>query len=659
MTIGATGRHAPGGAEAPDPAAAEQPDDRLDHAALLVQIGELYDAEAEVTDLLAEKPDDVGALDLVAKIKHMRGELTEALATWAQVHARLPQQGMAQARLGTILQLAKESAKGGTGEFVPLGANTLWRKPAVTLELEGVFRLFLARQPDEARSRCDHLAAKYRSRDADLFKLSVLAKSWIAELTGDFPAARAVLEELGKERGFDQDTDRLSALARLYEQDGTPELLSKAVNIYRFFAREGERVSVLGHLASLSRRLGRGAEAAAWESRFLDLFRRRMHRPTFAAAIRVAARRYVPLAKLVHVRFPDTAEPERPTQRQRAIALALRGDERGAGELLDGRREVLDLKYRADLRFLEGDTDGAVALYLESLEADPGDARIAGWLLGQQTSEPHPGIEAWFARPDAGRRAVALLESELRESPLRPSLWRQLEALHRILGHADEAERCTARAAALDEALARRSAPVGRVLAAAVYHFGGRAHGIVHEVWAARRPVSPGRGGFLDEVLGNLTPEMSQSARNTFLSVREYARAKWPHRTEAILDYDYAFKVTKDDEPSGGLSAGLPSALAFLSVFLDRPVPQDVACSGELVSDSHDVLVVKPIGEPDQKVRGAYNRDLRRVILPEGNRRELEASALVPAAVCGEIVRTVRDLDDAVVLVFGEDVFVR
>ena len=199
---------------------------------------------------------------------------------------------------------------------------------------------------------------------------------------------------------------------------------------------------------------------------------------------------------------------------------------------------------------------------------------------------------------------------------------------------------------------------MGRVLADSVYHFVGRAKGLIHEIWAARRPAAAGRGGFLEEILGNLTPEFSQAVRNTFLSVREFARAKWPHQTRDILDYSYTYKVTKEDEPSGGLSAGLPTALAFLSVFLNRPVPQDVASSGVLIADSHDVQVLRAVGEPEYKVRGAYNRNLRKVILPEANRRELEDNASVPRAICAEIVLFASTLDEAVMLTFGEDIWI-
>jgi ATP-dependent Lon protease len=150
---------------------------------------------------------------------------------------------------------------------------------------------------------------------------------------------------------------------------------------------------------------------------------------------------------------------------------------------------------------------------------------------------------------------------------------------------------------------------------------------------------------------------MESAVRNTFVSVREYALAKFPQQTAGLFEHAYAYKVTKEDEPSGGLSAGLPTALAFLSVFLDRPLPQDVASSGVLIADAHDVLVVRPVGEPEYKVRGAYNRNLRALLLPEGNREELRRTPQVPAPIVDEICRFVGDLDRAVSLVFGEEVW--
>ena len=632
-------------------------DEPLRYATVLTEIGELYDAELAVADVLEREPENLSALDLLAKIKHMRGELSAAIGCWARVHAGTHPGEAALMRLSSLLQLAREEKS--NANFVVVGPYQLWRKPAAHLELEEVFRLFLARRPEEAQERASELARKYAGKDADLYKLAVLAQAWIAEMSGDWDGARRILEDLGSERGFETDDDRILALARVYEQIGTPELLEKAVHIYRHCEEKLDGISILGHLALLYRRLGRPDDAAGYEKRFLSLFRRRMHRPSFADVVAAAARRYVPLSKLVSLRFPEKEPPETPTPRERAIARALCGDREGAEQLLSAGSEPLDRKYSADLAELRGDEETAERLYLESFEADPGDPRTVEWLLNHFEASRSDRVAGHFRSSGRAAGAEALLEAALRRAPQRPSLWRQKSALARIMGREEEAAQLEQRAIALEAAQTRTRSRVGRSLADAVYHFVGRAKGLIHEVWAARRPAGPERGGFLEEILGNLTPELTQTVRNTFLSVREYALAKWPHRTGDILDYNYTYKATKEDEPSGGLSAGLPSALAFLSVFLNRPIPQDIASSGILIADAHDVDVLRPVGEVAYKVRGAYNRNLRRVILPEGNRAELASSPLVPAAVCEEIVAYASNLDEAVVLTFGEDVWIQ
>ncbi len=629
-------------------------DDSLRYATVLTEIGELYDAELAVAEALERQPDNLSALDLLAKIKHMRGELSAAIGCWAQVHTRTHPGEAALIRLSSLLQLA-EQEKSNNSPFMVLGPFQLWKKPAAHLELEEIFRLFLARRPEEARERCVELAQKYAGKDPDLYKLAVLANAWIAEMSGDVDGARRILEELGAERGFETDDDRILALARVYERIGTPDLLENAVHIYRHCEQRIEGISILGHLTRLLRRLGRAEEAARYQKRFLALFRRRMHRPSFADVVSAAAGRYVPLPKLAALRFDEMEPPPEPTSRELAIARALAGDRAGAEEALREAADPLDLKYRADLAALEGDLEKAERLHLESARSDPSDPWTVEWLLNRFEATRSERIANAFRSDERAAEAESMLESAMRRAPQRARLWRQKAALAAIMNRAEEARAFAERAAVLE---ARARATVGRSFADAVYHFVGRSKGLIHEVWAARRPAGPERGGFLEEILGNLTPELTQAVRNTFLSVREYARAKWPHLTGDILDYNYTYKATKEDEPSGGLSAGLPSAIAFLSVFLNRPIPQDMASSGILIADAHDVDVLRPVGEVAHKVRGAYNRNLRRVILPEGNRAELAASPLVPAAVCEEIVAYAANLDEAVVLTFGEEVWV-
>jgi hypothetical protein len=254
-----------------------------------------------------------------------------------------------------------------------------------------------------------------------------------------------------------------------------------------------------------------------------------------------------------------------------------------------------------------------------------------------------------------------LLDAKRSATPFRDEVWRWLAILHELAGEHDEARRCSSRAVALASAAAARANPIGRVLAASVYHFVGKAKGLIHEVWVHREPTTPGRGGSLpsDSILGNVAPDMKAAIKNTFLAVREYARAKFPHATADLHDYNYTFKLPKEDEPSGGLSAGLPSALAFLSVFLQQPVSQHIASSGTLVTEAHDVITVGKVGEIDFKVKAAYHRNLRRFIAPLANRADLERSTLVPVEITREIVQYAGDLDQAVKLLFGADAFVR
>ncbi|HYL05744.1 MAG TPA: S16 family serine protease [Thermoanaerobaculia bacterium] len=653
-------------------------DERLQLASVLVEIGDLGAGEASLLRLLADQPQDREALSLLAKLKHIRGELSAAFACWAQIHTLAPEGQGAHMRLASMLRLAQDPER-GAGEFLALGQNQLWRKPAALLELEGAFRLFVALRPDEARAACSRLAQKSREQDRDLYKLAVLAEAWIAELAGDPARAAEALEQLGNERGFAGDTDRALALLRVYEVLGRAEDIEKAIHVCEYLLRTlhgFERVSALGRLAALCRAAGRQAEAVDYDQQFLLAFQTVMHRPTLADALAAAAQQYLPLPRLAAASFvagadPDPAEtpaesaeiPAQAHPRRRALSLALAGERAAARALLERGGEVLDRKYLADLALLEGRQEAAVRLFLGTLGEDPGDPRVIGWLLdhaeggasGATAAEDGgASIRRHFKSPERAGQAAAVLEAQIRESPRRPAAWRQLAVLHRLRGDAPEARRCAERAAALATAALRRESAVGRVLSAAVYHFAGRAKGLIHEVWAARKPVAPGQGGFLDEILGNLTSELTQAVRNTFLAVREYARANLPHLTGDILDFNYSFKVTKEDEPSGGLSAGLPTALAFLSVFLDRPVPQDLASSGMLVTDAHDVLVVRPVGEAEWKVRGAYNRNLRLVILPEGNRADLERSIQVPRPISAQLVRFVPDLDSAVRLVFPD-----
>ncbi|MBX3191621.1 MAG: hypothetical protein KF819_31805 [Labilithrix sp.] len=635
-------------------------DERLLDAKVLVALGDLDGAEREVEARLEEVPDDLTALNLVAKVKHMKGELSQAIACWAQLHARSPHNELALMRLASIMQLARDPEK-HAGEFLALQHSQLAKSPALSLELVEAFRHLLARRFDEAHATCDRLARKHEPKDRDLYKLCVIAKAWIAELSGQLDVARDVLEGLGKERGFETDTDRVLSLARVYERSGDAVHLAKAVHIHQFLDRSFEKLSAQARLAALCRKLGRVVEAEAHERRFEIAFERRMHRPSRVEIARAASRRYLPLGRLRAIRPSTDPAGDLPDARSRALHAFLSGDEASALAHFEHASDLIDRKYLADLRGRAGDGDAAVEPFLQTLREDPSDEHVLSFLLSHWEGSRDPRIaEALASAPDAvGARVQEALDRALRSTPRRAALWHWSGAMLAMAGDATTAARHRDRAQALEEAQRRDSSPVGRVLAAAVYRFVGKGKGLIHQIWADRKPAPPGRGGFLhaEDILGNVTPEMRHAVRNTFFAVREYARSRFPHRTTDILDYDYAYKVTKEDEPSGGLSAGLPTALAFLSVFLQTPVPQDMAFSGVVIADAHDVLVVRAIAEAEYKVKGAYHRNLRAIVLPADNRHELAQNQQVPRAVCDELVRYAGAFDEAITLTFGSGIW--
>src|SRR5215475_7700460 len=170
-----------------------QHDQRLEEARVLVELGELAQAEAEVAAILEESADDLDALRLYSKIKHTRGQLSLALAGYAQLQARGTAPGeLARMHLESMLRMAQDPAR-GAGEFLAVGQR-LVQKPTAYVALEEAFQLYVARRPADARAVCRRVATRYRERDADVYKLAVLAEAWLSELSGDLEAACLILE---------------------------------------------------------------------------------------------------------------------------------------------------------------------------------------------------------------------------------------------------------------------------------------------------------------------------------------------------------------------------------------------------------------------------------------------------------------------------------
>jgi len=119
------------------------------------------------------------------------------------------------------------------------------------------------------------------------------------------------------------------------------------------------------------------------------------------------------------------------------------------------------------------------------------------------------------------------------------------------------------------------------------------------------------------QLTGQLGDVMKESAQ----AALSYIRA---HATEIGLEADFIEKtdlhvhVPEGAVPKEGPSAGVTMATAMVSALTGRRVRPDVAMTGEITLRGQ----VLPVGGIKAKVLGAYRAGIRKLILPEENRRD-------------------------------------
>lgn len=87
-----------------------------------------------------------------------------------------------------------------------------------------------------------------------------------------------------------------------------------------------------------------------------------------------------------------------------------------------------------------------------------------------------------------------------------------------------------------------------------------------------------------------------------------------------------------------GPSAGAAITVAMLSAVTGRPVSQNVAITGEISLLGH----IKPVGGIIEKIYGAVQAGVKKIIIPEGNRKDapqdIEGAEIIPVSEIGQIV---------------------
>jgi ATP-dependent Lon protease len=151
-------------------------------------------------------------------------------------------------------------------------------------------------------------------------------------------------------------------------------------------------------------------------------------------------------------------------------------------------------------------------------------------------------------------------------------------------------------------------------------------------------------------ITGSLGDVMKESAQAALSLIRASAR-RFGIEEHTFEKFDFHVHVPAGAIPKDGPSAGVTLLTSMLSLLLDRPVPSDVAMTGEITLRGK----VLPVGGIKEKVLAAKRAGVSRVVLPAKNEKDLVD---LPSSVQKALTfRFVSEVDQLLSEVFGPDIF--